>query len=101
MGEILKVGSRKHQKQRKHLTWVGQNARRATEMKYDSKMKHLIKKHRIEERNERRKEYMVKWKDKHPNLEVYRELEGEEPDEIEQEDVKVFNTDSQQMGCKI
>ena len=131
MGEILEVGSRKHQRQRKHLTWVGQNARRCTEEKYDFKMRHLKRKHITELRNENKKDYVTKWREKHHNLQIYRELDGKEPEVIPQEevlqighfplnkkektflryfpkatierkfDLKVFNNDCQQMGCKI
>ena len=82
MGEILEVGSRKHQRQRKHLTWVGQNARRCTEEKYDFKMRHLKRKHITELRNENKKDYVTKWREKHHNLQIYRELDEKEPEVI-------------------
>ena len=45
-------GTRKHQSIRKHLNWVGKNARDSIDKKYDRKIAHLRQKHQTDVRKE-------------------------------------------------
>ena len=70
--------TRKHQRQKKHLGWIGQSAKRNLDEKYDKKIRHLMKKHRTEERKKERGKIKTKWREKHPTLDVYKELEDDQ-----------------------
>ena len=70
-------GTRKQQRQRKHLGWVGNNARRVLDAKYDRKISHLREKYDTEGRKKEKKKLRTRWKERHPGLEIYKELDGE------------------------
>ena len=75
----LEKGSRRQQEIKRHLRWVGYNARNSTEEKFGKKIERLKAKHKTEERKNRMRELPTSWRNRFPNLNIYRELDGEPP----------------------
>ena len=76
---VHKPGSRKHKREKRHLNWVKYNAKNTTNIKYDWKIRKLEERFRTEERRTVREEYIPKWREKLPNLEIYAEMDGRIP----------------------
>ena len=55
-------GTKKHQLLKKHLNWVGRNAKETMEKKYDKKVAHLQRKHQTDARKLRRDQIVTKWR---------------------------------------
>ena len=76
MGDATGRGTRKHQRMRKHLNWVGRNARESIEKKYERKVTHLRTKHQTDARNKRIDKIETKWRGLLPDLRIYKEVDG-------------------------